>query len=606
MGAFFVYILKASVYLAILYLFYSILLSKETFYRYNRTALLLLIPLSFILPLYPVHTAVPETYSNTTILDSLPTISYIENESQSKIPIGIITVLSIYLIGILYFITRYACTIIKLLRLIRSGEKYTDSDGLSLVVISQSIAPFSWFGKIVISEADLQNHRREILLHESAHIRKHHSWDLLAADFCIGLQWFNPAAWLLKRELQTVHEYEADNYVLEQGIDAKQYQLLLIKRSVGSKFYYITNHFNHNKLNKRITMMLKKKSNRKATLKYLYVIPVALCTVSVFAHPEISDELNKVSSVDLSNLTAMIGSSENTATIKNKEIEISGCVLDIETNEPIVGATVLVKGSNTRTVTDLNGNFSLKTPIGKTLLISYVGLGSAEISCNDKDRQNLKIYLGESSEKNNSSKIIIVGNKTEPNTSIGTKGKINSITITTKDSAENNRQKINTKGKISNINVDVQKDGSVIVDENNNTRVFYDPIYILDGKKISKDKFKNLDADKIKSITVLKGEEAIKSYGKDGENGALIIQTKGNAATSTDPIKTITITKKDTSEDIMKNTFCIVDGKKISETELKNIDPNNIQSITVLKDEKSKEKYGATDKDCVIWITLKK
>ena len=223
------------------------------------------------------------------------------------------------------------------------------------------------------------------------------------------------------------------------------------------------------------------------------------------------------------------------------------------------------------------------------MLISYVGLGSAEISCNDKDRQNLKIYLGESSEKNNSSKIIIVGNKTEPNTSIGTKGKINSITITTKDSIENNRQKIDTKGKISNINVDVQKDGSVIVDENNNTRVFYDPIYILDGKKISKDKFKNLDADKIKSITVLKGEEAIKSYGKDGENGVLIIQTKGNAATSTDPIKTITITKKDTSEDIMKNTLCIVDGKKISETELKNIDPNNIQSITVLKDEKSKE-----------------
>lgn len=123
MGTFFVYILKASVYLAILYLFYSILLSKETFYRYNRTALLLLIPLSFILPLYPVHTAVPETYSNTTILDSLPATSYIENESQSKIPIGIIAVLSIYLIGILYFITRYVCTIIKLLRLIRSGEK---------------------------------------------------------------------------------------------------------------------------------------------------------------------------------------------------------------------------------------------------------------------------------------------------------------------------------------------------------------------------------------------------------------------------------------------------------------------------------------------------
>ena len=303
----------------------------------------------------------------------------------------------------------------------------------------------------------------------------------------------------------------------------------------------------------------------------------------------------------------MIGSSENTATIKNKEIEISGVVRTPKQQTYRHRNCVFGQRQPNGNSNRISKRKLRKRPLKEeTLLISYVGLGSAEISCNDKDRQNLKIYLGESSEKNNSSKIIIVGNKTEPNTSIGTKGKINSITITTKDSAENNRQKINTKGKISNINVDVQKDGSVIVDENNNTRVFYDPIYILDGKKISKDKFKNLDADKIKSITVLKGEEAIKSYGKDGENGALIIQTKGNAATSTDPIKTITITKKDTSEDIMKNTFCIVDGKKISETELKNIDPNNIQSITVLKDEKSKEKYGATDKDCVIWITLKK
>ena len=305
MSAFFVYILQSSVCLAVLFLFYSILLSRETFYRYNRVVLLVLIPLSFLLPLchVPLFTESENVAASTAVvLDNLSVLNYVIDESETPAapePIALVAAIVIYWAGVTFFIIRYIVTIVRLLWLMKSGRRVTDDEGRQIIVLPRSIAPFSWFDRIVLSEADYATHNREILLHESAHIHKRHSFDLLAADLCSWLQWFNPAAWLLKRELQTVHEYEADAEVLDQGIDARQYQLLLIKRSVGSKFYCVTNHFNHNKLNKRITMMLKKKSSRKATWKYLYVIPVALCTITVFARPEISNRLDKIASTDL-------------------------------------------------------------------------------------------------------------------------------------------------------------------------------------------------------------------------------------------------------------------------------------------------------------------
>ena len=136
----------------------------------------------------------------------------------------------------------------------------------------------------------------EILTHEMAHIRARHSVDMLICSFCVILQWFNHAVWLLKQELENIHEYEADESVINHGIDAKHYQLFLIKKAVGSqRFTSMANRFNHSKLKKRITMMLKRKSNPWARLKYLYVLPLTAVAVVAFARPEISRELGTVS-----------------------------------------------------------------------------------------------------------------------------------------------------------------------------------------------------------------------------------------------------------------------------------------------------------------------
>ena len=128
------------------------------------------------------------------------------------------------------------------------------------------------------------------------HLRYHHSLDLVFLEIVLLTQWFNPAVWLLKRELRDIHEYQADNGVLNHGIDATKYQLLLVKKAVGSSLYTLANSFNHSKIKKRITMMLKKKSNNWARLKLALLLPVGLAALSAFARPRMPLSLETMSS----------------------------------------------------------------------------------------------------------------------------------------------------------------------------------------------------------------------------------------------------------------------------------------------------------------------
>ena len=309
MGIFFVYILKSSICLVGFYLFYRLLLSRETFHRFNRIALLSILLLSCLLPLVEV-TVEKQTEVHQTMMtleqwlmlaDMMNAESTAELQAEEVTVTWIQVALLVYLVGILFFAFRNGYSLLKLGGLLRSGrkeqlEKYTGGKGkVILIVHDRDIAPFSWMKYIVISQKDLDENGREILIHELAHIQNRHSWDLLVADICIFFQWFNPASWLLKQELQNIHEYEADETVIEKGVDAKQYQLLLIKKAVGTRLYSMANSFNHSKLKKRITMMLKEKSNPWAKLKYLYILPVAAIAVTAFARPEISETAEEIS-----------------------------------------------------------------------------------------------------------------------------------------------------------------------------------------------------------------------------------------------------------------------------------------------------------------------
>ena len=316
MGTFLVYILKSAACLAVFYLFYKLLMSRDTFHRFNRFALLGLLVLSSVLPLVEVSVNRPAPVHETMLtLEQLLLLADVQAEgevvSQPTTALWVRVALMVYLAGIVFFAVRNLWSLGRLAVLLRRGrlEQLADwlpgrTENVRLVVHNRDIAPFSWMRYIVLSRKDLEENGREILIHELAHIRNHHSWDLLLADLCIFVQWFNPAAWLLKQELQTIHEYEADDTVLREGVDAKKYQMLLIKKAVGTRLYSMANSFNHSSLKKRITMMLKEKSNPWARVKYLYVLPLAALAVSAFARPEVSAVADELSSAKVNDLVA--------------------------------------------------------------------------------------------------------------------------------------------------------------------------------------------------------------------------------------------------------------------------------------------------------------
>ena len=298
MGTFLVYILKSAVCLAMFYLFYRLLLSKETFHRFNRMALLGVMLLSCLLPLVKVtvEQASPVNAQVMSMEDLL--LMYQWNSEAVVVEEGSRPfhwqegLVLVYFAGLFFVILRHLWSLGRMLYLIRHSRCERLDNGIRLVVHRRKLAPFSWMRYIVISETDLKESGHHILVHEMAHIHHRHSWDLLLAEACAWLQWFNPAIWLLKQELQNIHEYEADEEVLRQGINAKEYQMLLIKKAVGARLYSIANSFNHSSLKKRITMMIRKKSNPWARAKYLYVLPLAAVTVAAFARPEISKPLD--------------------------------------------------------------------------------------------------------------------------------------------------------------------------------------------------------------------------------------------------------------------------------------------------------------------------
>ena len=271
MYSFFLYIIQVSLTLAAFYLFYKLLCSRDTLHRSNRVLLLVLLILSAVIPFIYVDLGMDNQEANAAFEELTMTIE------PGAVLVGA------YLIGLVVCLVRFASSLLSIVRLIRGSQCQALPDGTILVTHTKDYSPFSWMRYIIVSEHDLRDNRDVILAHERAHIRLGHSWDLLFAQFCATMQWFNPTAWLLKRELEAIHEYEADSDTLRQGFDARQYQLRLFEAAAGVTYSSFTNNFTNCSTKKRIIMMMKKQTSPWALLKALYVLPVAFAAVAVIS-----------------------------------------------------------------------------------------------------------------------------------------------------------------------------------------------------------------------------------------------------------------------------------------------------------------------------------
>lgn len=290
------YQIKVGLCLIAFYLLWKLLLSRETFHRFNRVALLLVMALAIVLPWIQFTIASPTPVAKPIVMleELIITPASAAQPEQVNSFWNIMNIANVlYFIGVALVAAWLLHSQWSLHRLLRKGRKELLPGGVTLHIVPGDQAPFSYFKHIVINEQDYQDNKREILVHEQAHFRLGHSWDVLFIELMTIFQWWNPAAWLIGRELRQVHEYEADEAVVNQGVDVKQYQLLLIKKSVGDQLFSMANNFNYQSLKKRIRMMTINKSSRLRQLRALAVVPVTALALLAFANPttETADEL---------------------------------------------------------------------------------------------------------------------------------------------------------------------------------------------------------------------------------------------------------------------------------------------------------------------------
>ena len=449
MSEFLIYNGKVAILLAVFYLFYRLLMERETFHRLNRAVLLLSVLASYILPacIITTHQIVRITAPLAEARDT--EIATIQTSTHTSWPTVLLTV---YFIGFAAKILHTILSTIYLHRFISLCEQHLQKDRTTIAVSEQNLAPFSWWNTIVLSRDDYETHDPALLAHEQAHIKSYHSVDILLMELVVALQWFNPAAWLMRRDLCTVHEYEADEAVLACGIDTHHYLSLLMERANATSRYALTNGISQKALRSRFLMMARHRSKPSHIFRLLYVLPVIGCalalnaqtvtdirylpatrTVKGYANDQnnnpIADVLVSVkgkeqSTVsdrngeyyvnaadgdtivwtdhgetelyqlkDTDNYVALVHDlPEAEQTVQtSKKVSVSGIVVD-EQGEPIVGAVIKVRGQTLGTVSDYDGEFSIPVLQGSTIEVMYVGFGTESFICQE-DMSNLNITL---------------------------------------------------------------------------------------------------------------------------------------------------------------------------------------------------------------------
>lgn len=294
MGHLLTYAISAALPLLAMYIVYKWLLASENQYRYNRVVLLSMMLCAFILP--AVNVLVQQFASNNAtdqLMSPLPQPSIADDYAAQPTAWPRIALI-VYLAGIAAVVIHTAIVWLRIARITASGTKIRDGRYIIVLTDDDKVAPFSWHRYIVMSLSDYKQAGVMITAHEKQHIDRQHWIDLLLAQLIVTVNWFNPAAWLVREELKAVHEYEADKRVLDSGINARDYQMLLISKATGMKFPTVANSLNHCKLKKRMTMMMTSQASMSRRLRTLAAIPAVALAVLAINHDAVAAALDHV------------------------------------------------------------------------------------------------------------------------------------------------------------------------------------------------------------------------------------------------------------------------------------------------------------------------
>ncbi len=529
MGVFLVYIIKSALCLGFFYIFNKLVLSGETFHGVNRALWLLVVGVSLILPFVEWGWFVAPTVAGTPIefsssLMTTPIDVQLPQQNEA-LYLTVKYILVTYIIGVVILGIRLLISYLDLASIILSKRDECESSALellarcksvvglkkevTLIIHDKKMSPFSWMNYIIISRADMIDDGKEIIIHELAHIKYRHSWDIVLIDMLVIFQWFNPVVWLYKQALLQTHEYMADKLVLDTGVNTKLYQLLLIKKTVDKcHCYSMTSSLNHSKLKNRIIMMMKQESSKWAVAKCLYVLPLACLSATLFASPRVANQFSEISSLaTLSNYEAL-----NVATEPEVTVNI------------IQGVTDTIYSKWSKDSSDTQTKLVIRGKEYADLLILVNGKEHKDLSgISPDDIESLSVL------------------KDKAATDVyGEKGKKGVILITLKDGAkvDSNSEVVlpvkpaKDSSKSATVSDRVDTDDVVVVghrsQDSTNELVYRvpkggkKPLLIIDGKE----SVDMPNAEDVDSMSVLKDKAATDLYGAKGKNGVILITLK--------------------------------------------------------------------------------
>jgi len=296
MPVFVIYILKLSVSLAVVYLFYRLILQRLTFYNANRWYLLGYSLIAFFIPFVDISSILKQQNLSgnaviqwVPLINDAPVIEIIQTGTADFFTTW--NLISLFLLlGMTIMLIRLLIQFMSFRRMLKKAAFISGTD-MKIYHVDENIIPFSFGNSIFINRSlHTETELQEIIRHEFVHVKQVHSIDIIWGELLCLFNWYNPFAWLLKKSIRQNLEFIADHKVLENGIAKKEYQYLLLK-VMGNNQYSIANQFNFSSLKKRIAMMNKLKTAKVHLVKFLLMLPV-LGIILVSFRKQMTDQEN--------------------------------------------------------------------------------------------------------------------------------------------------------------------------------------------------------------------------------------------------------------------------------------------------------------------------
>ncbi len=541
------YFLKANGLIALLFIFYYLFLKNETFFNAIRTFFLLGLVIIMAIPLIEIPIYVEKA---ATILDGFKTQEIIANQTSISSNISLMQIFTLlYILGMLFFSVKFILQLFSIGYLIAKHQKINQTP-FSFIETSKNISPFSFLNYIIYNPQQFTKNELELIIkHEKVHVRHWHSLDTLLTHVLRIVFWINPFMWFYKKEMEQNLEFIADSYTIKRPETQYSYQELLLKTSVPNYQIALANNFYNSLLKKRLMMLHKQRSNKKSQWKFALLMPLLLVFIFSFntktmaqqkkadkkiVKKEVEIYANVIIKENTKEDLTELSNSFNDKSLKiifkgikrNNKNEITAIKIEAKAKNGKASAAYAAdnnKGINPISISfdNKNGNLSIGSPQGDySNGFSY-----------SHENKVLELVREPNSNENNIIHVITDANENNSTASVW----VNKDRGTTKIKTEKLIIKTDDDKNIDELHEIIIEDLEVIIEEDEEhderKEIFItsdggDPLFIIDGKEISKEELENIEPDSIKRINVIKGEKAVERYGKKGKNGIVEITLK--------------------------------------------------------------------------------